>query len=100
MNWGEIPQEMLDASAQLQKAQENITKMVNDEINRRCYAWRMKVETLLREREALRAGLQSAEGFFNCPQEIKSALAVMRANDVLWFPQTTPADHIRKLENP
>jgi hypothetical protein len=97
MNWGEIPQEMLDASEQVRKAQENLEKLIQAEVNRRCYAWRMKVAMILRERESLRAGLEAVESFVNCPQETKTALEILRADDAGWFPGTTPREYVDTL---
>lgn len=91
MNWGEIPNEMLDASAQLRKAQDNLEKLVSDEINRRCYAWRMKVATILRERETIRDHLERGDS--------ESALTLIRHNDAGWFRNTSSKEHIDELEN-
>jgi len=97
MNWGEIPQEMTDAAAQVRKAQANLEKLVQEEINRRSYNWKLKLATVLRERESLRAHLRGA---LQCaPGAIESALTLLAEDDSFWFPGTTPTDYIEKLEN-
>ncbi|SRR6266568_6669168 len=81
MNWRYFPEEIMDESAQVRKAQENLEKMVHAEINRRvhftCSEWRRKVVRLLRERESIRSCLESADGF-------KTALEILRQNDAQW----------------
>lgn len=101
MNWGNIPQEMTDAAAQLQQAQKNLEKMVHDEIKRQvnlhCSAWRWKVATILREREELRQHLIAAMRGYSV--SIEEALSLISDNDKTWFPDITPANYIKKLEN-
>jgi len=101
MNWGEIPIEMTDAAAQLHQAQRNLEKMVHDEIKRQvdlhCKAWRMKVAKLLREREEIRQHVIAS--YRNYPGSIEAALSLFSENDAFWFPGTTPAEHIKKLED-
>ena len=95
MNWGEIPVEMTDGAAQLRKAQENIKKLVDEEINRRvhyhCLNWRMKMARVLRERETLREHLEQGNPDI--------ALTLIRHNDAGWFRNTSPKEHIKKLED-
>jgi len=95
MNWGDIPQHMLDETAQLRHAQENLTRTVNAEIDRRvhqaCLNWRFKMATVLRERETIRAHLELGNPDI--------ALALLRHNDAGWFRNVSPKEHIDELEN-
>ena len=107
MNWGDIPQEMQDATAQLRQAQANLEKMVHAEIQRQvnlhCAAWRAKVAKLCRERETIRKGLEAAEihtaGYDDSLPEVKEALAVLRKNDAHWFTGISCAQYAAMLEN-
>jgi len=97
MRWGEIPYELLDASAHIRKAQENLEKMVHDEIDRQvkfaCSEWRRKVYRLVSEREQLRTALESSPTIFS-----QAALKRMEFNDLEWFPGMTARDYAKALE--
>ena len=90
---------MLDASAQVRKAQENLEKMVQDEIKRQTKLWRMKVALLLRERELVKHSLREVAEFVNCPSSVKSTMATFAFHDDLWFPGTNAADYAKLLED-
>jgi len=86
---------MLDETAQLRHAQENLTKTIDAEIRRRvdrdCQAWRMKVARLLRERETIRDHIELGHPDL--------ALALLRQNDSEWFKGVSARQYAVMLEN-
>jgi len=90
--WGETPLEFLEASEQVRKAQENLRKSIQKEIDRQCYGWRKKVALLCRERADIRDCLQKGESSL--------ALAKICENDAKWFPGLTDLHYADYLENP